>query len=98
MRIIHMIRSLDPAWGGPTAVASRLAAAQAALGQDVSLVAPSSPGRESDIQTSLKTIPGIDKVKIAFLSPEARIALPYRTQRELSPWLAQAQMVHIQSE
>jgi hypothetical protein len=28
-------------------------------------------------------------------SPEARIALPYRTQRELSPWLAQAQVVHI---
>ena len=37
MRILHIVRTLDPAAGGPPYVAARLAAAQAELGHDVHL-------------------------------------------------------------
>src|SRR5215203_5928039 len=38
MKILHVIGSLDPAAGGPPAIAARLAAAQAGLGHDVTLL------------------------------------------------------------
>lgn len=37
MKIVHLINSIDPAHGGPTAVVLRLAAAQATLGHDVTI-------------------------------------------------------------
>ena len=37
MRVLHIIRTLDPAIGGPPYVAMRLAEAQAQLGHDVHL-------------------------------------------------------------
>jgi glycosyltransferase involved in cell wall biosynthesis len=39
MRLLHLVNNLDPATGGPPVVAISLAAAQAALGHDVHLVA-----------------------------------------------------------
>jgi glycosyltransferase involved in cell wall biosynthesis len=39
MRIAHVLRTLDPAAGGPPMVATRLAAAQARLGHEVTLMA-----------------------------------------------------------
>jgi glycosyltransferase involved in cell wall biosynthesis len=39
MRIAHVLRTLDPAAGGPPMVATRLATAQSRLGHDVTLIA-----------------------------------------------------------
>jgi glycosyltransferase involved in cell wall biosynthesis len=39
MKILHVISSLDPKFGGPPSVAARLAAAQASLGHEVHLLA-----------------------------------------------------------
>ena len=38
MRVLHVISTIDPDWGGPPVVATRLAAAQAAQGHQVTLM------------------------------------------------------------
>ena len=38
MRVLHVISTIDPDWGGPPVVATRLAAAQAAQGLQVTLM------------------------------------------------------------
>jgi glycosyltransferase involved in cell wall biosynthesis len=48
MRIAHVIRSLDPAGGGPPMVATRLATAQVRLGHEVTLVAGEGPSPTPD--------------------------------------------------
>ena len=38
MRVLHVISTIDPDWGGPPVVATRLAAAQAAQGHQITLM------------------------------------------------------------
>ncbi len=64
MKITHIIASLDPATGGPVAVALRLAAAQAALGHQVSIGAHDPGPTKDKVQQSLAGIPGIELVKM----------------------------------
>ena len=64
MRIIHVIQTLDPAAGGPPAVALRLAAAQASLGCEVVVAAYSGISARDAIVASTDGIPGIAKVKM----------------------------------
>lgn len=72
MRILHVVVGLDPALGGPPAVALRLAAAQAKAGHTVTLAAHDAPARREAIDKSLKPIPFIDQVRIVALLPEVR--------------------------
>jgi glycosyltransferase involved in cell wall biosynthesis len=107
MRIVHVVVSLDPALGGPPAVASRLAAAQAAIpdtkarassaAHQVTLTSHGSPGRESQVQASLGSIPGISSVSIVALPPQHRIRafFPQDTRRQLRQLLPQADIVHL---
>ncbi len=67
MRITHVIGSLDPAAGGPPAVVLRLAAAQAKLGANVTVLSWETPGAYARIRESLATIPGIERVTIQLL-------------------------------
>src|SRR5262245_52633610 len=70
MRILHVLCSMDPATGGPPAVASRLAAGQAsALGGagKVTILSHESPGRDAQIQQSLDGIPSIESVALTFI-------------------------------
>ncbi|QOJ00146.1 MAG: glycosyltransferase [Phycisphaeraceae bacterium] len=63
MRIVHVIRSLNPGHGGPPAVAIRLAAAQAALGHHVSIVSSSDVPRDT-ITRAAAGVPGLDRLSL----------------------------------
>jgi glycosyltransferase involved in cell wall biosynthesis len=67
MRIIHIIQTLDPVYGGPPVTAVRLACAQANLGHDVHILSYIH-GDEADIHDSLRQIPYIEKIKLSFLA------------------------------
>ena len=76
MKIVHVIGSYDPAKGGPQAVVVRLAAAQASLGHEVTIVSycDEEVGRRA-AQAAL-TIPGFDKVRTLLLPmPDLRETL-----------------------
>ncbi len=65
MRLAHIISSLDPAAGGPPMVATRLAAAQAALGHEVALVAYApTPAVRETIKRAMAGVPHADAVSI----------------------------------
>jgi glycosyltransferase involved in cell wall biosynthesis len=75
MRILHVIDSLDPKFGGPPAVALRLATAQRIQGDAVSILThrESSDAAER-ISASFLTISGIDSVSIIAISrPTGRL-------------------------
>jgi len=57
MRILHVVRTLDPAEGGPPQVAGRLAAAQAARGHDVHVVSYSRTDVLERIADQLAPVP-----------------------------------------
>lgn len=57
LRIVHVINSLDPSRGGPPMVATRLAAAQAGLGHDVSLLRVSEPEASGRVRAALGGLP-----------------------------------------
>lgn len=63
MKVLHVIASLDPAAGGPPAIAARLAAAQAGLGHDVGLLSYASPASAEAMRASYASIPGFDRVR-----------------------------------
>lgn len=69
MRILHVIRSLDPRHGGPSSVAARLAAAQAALGHPVSILCERDDSAQERLTASLAPIPGIAAVRLVQLVP-----------------------------
>lgn len=60
MRILHVTYSLAADQGGPTMVTTRVAAAQAGLGHDVTILTRESAGKE----TELPAIAGSERVKI----------------------------------
>ena len=62
MRILHVVPSLDPAHGGPPVVAARLAAAQAGLGHDVSVLSGDPPDRLPAFAPLWDGVPGADRV------------------------------------
>ncbi len=73
MRILHVIDSMRPESGGPPAIASRLAAAQAIAGHDVVLacrIAGEGRGNAGEVYTS---IPGIAQVRQVVLGPSGTI-------------------------
>lgn len=63
MKIIHVVTTLDPDYGGPPAVALQLAAAQAALGHEVRVISQQSPGREAVIEAVIAHTPGASAVQ-----------------------------------
>lgn len=67
MRICHIIGSVDPSQGGPSAVVGRIAAAQASLGHDVTVIGACNAARESVTRDALRSIPGLDRVRIELL-------------------------------
>ncbi len=63
MRILQVVDSLDPIYGGPPAVVLRLSAALAREGAQVTLYSQERSGRETDIASTLRGIPGIESVR-----------------------------------
>lgn len=69
MNITHIIPSLDPAAGGPPMVVLRLAAAQARLGHDVSIISFDCPDADQAISKAMKGVPYIDQVGLRSIKP-----------------------------
>lgn len=69
MRIVHVINTIDPSAGGPSAVVTRLASAQVRLGQDVSIVTGSDPARREQVEQSLPSVDGFDRVNLVKIEP-----------------------------
>lgn len=72
MKIIHVIVTLDPAKGGPPAVVTRLAAAQAQQGHSVSIVSYARPERRLEVDVMLQGVPGIQAVDIVDVDGRGR--------------------------
>ncbi|MDP9173070.1 MAG: glycosyltransferase [Planctomycetota bacterium] len=78
-------------------VATRLAAAQAALGHQTRILSYQFQGADDNIRTSLSTIPDLDKVDLQYLPTFTRAEhLLARNAHKLSAvWVAQADLVHL---
>lgn len=63
MRILHVVLTLDRSHGGPTTVATRLSAAQAGLGHDVTLATYSSVGGHEWLEGDRDGLPHNDRVQ-----------------------------------
>ena len=64
MKILHLVDTLDPAYGGPAVVAPSLAATQAAYGHEVFILTNTPRYAEADSKAQLALIPGIERVRI----------------------------------
>ncbi len=72
LRIVHMIDGLDPAAGGPPIVAARLAAAQAHLGANVTLMSYIFPDAHDRALGLLCETPYADLIDICWVSTSRR--------------------------
>lgn len=64
MKIVHVLPSLDPAYGGPVSVATQLAAAQVQLGHTVTVLGACSGSRVKASEENRSMIPSIDRVRL----------------------------------
>ncbi|MBK1718330.1 glycosyltransferase [Thiocystis violacea] len=97
MRILHLVDSLDPAAGGPPAVALRLAAAQAAIGHDASVVGYCGNCSDAMLRNSLASIPFIDRTKVHILPAASRLErlTGFGIPNKLSPLLSDTDILQI---
>ncbi len=97
MHILHVIGSLDPATGGPAAVALRLAAAQAELGHRVGIVSPAEPDAEARLAGATLRLPGRGRIR-RIVAPGTAARSPVATLFRRAEWdaaLAGADIVHL---
>ncbi|MBX3355838.1 MAG: glycosyltransferase [Phycisphaeraceae bacterium] len=72
MQIVHVIRSLDPRYGGPPRVVTRLAAAHAGLGHQVTVVSTELDAERSSLaRSALEEVPGSERL--------AQVTIPEKT-------------------
>ncbi len=69
MKLLHVVSSLDPAGGGPPMVATRLAAAQAALAHEVHLLSYSTPPARQRIDDMIRSLPHHQLLQYHFIEP-----------------------------
>jgi len=99
LNILHVIEGLDPAAGGPPKIAACLAAAQAALGHEVSLICHDRPEARDEIDGMLGKIPGFEQVRCLTV-PQMGMAdaLGLRAPpTEMEQAIQQADVVHLHS-
>jgi glycosyltransferase involved in cell wall biosynthesis len=97
VKVVHVIDSLDPTDGGPSSGSIRLAAAQAALGQEVHIVTYAVPGSEQRFRDSVKRVPCLEAVRIHYGAYQtyAEQLLALSAQRLLDRVIAEADFVHL---
>jgi glycosyltransferase involved in cell wall biosynthesis len=89
--------SLDPARGGPSAVAVRLAAAQAGLGHEVSILTYLPPDAEERLWAASEAIPGFENLvihRIGRLTGLERF-WPRRARRKLGTLVPASDVLHL---
>lgn len=99
MHILHVIKTLDPAAGGPPMIAARLAAGQSALGHYVSLSTTALKDREFDTQKALESIPDWREIKKYFFAPLSNFdwLLKRGSNSPLESLIREADVVHLHS-
>ncbi|MCL4190260.1 MAG: glycosyltransferase [Thermoguttaceae bacterium] len=73
MKIIHFLSVLDPHCGGPPMVITRLAAAQACHGEEISLLAYRSRRPTNEVNAFLSGVPGIGRVNVETMPAPSRL-------------------------
>lgn len=72
LRIVHVVRSLDPAAGGVPVIALKIAVAQAADGHDVGMLVYQVPGRQAEVAKLIGSVPGGDRLRLHEVTAETR--------------------------
>ncbi len=99
MKILHVIDGMDPVKGGPPMIATRIAAAQARLGHDVTFLTYASPDGAERTRRAVERIPSWEHVRLHEIeSPPLSYARAW-----FSPWIEaeidhhvrEADMVHL---
>ena len=97
MNILHVVSSYDPAKGGPQAVVTRLAAAQAALGHEVTIMSYCDPVTKLRADAATAGIPGfvnVRKVLLPFPNVVEKLSA-FHANRALIPLIRHTDFVHI---
>jgi glycosyltransferase involved in cell wall biosynthesis len=97
MKILHVITTLDPAAGGPPAVVTRLAAAQAALGHEIHVASYEGPSAAERIAAYWKTIPHHELVCSHRITSNSRLErfTASAAKRELSRLIPSVNIIHL---
>lgn len=97
MRILHVIQSLDPAKGGPSEVAARLAAAQCALGHEVAILSNTGPQGDETVCRSLGSIEHIDAVQRPQIESRSlwRQAIAGLVDSQFAQWISVSDVLHL---
>ena len=70
MRVLHVISTLDPDWGGPPVVATRLCAAEAAQGLQVTLMSYDGEAARRSWTNDQETLDGGPQVRMVYVPEE----------------------------
>lgn len=97
MKVVHVTPSLDPAAGGLPVVPVRLAAAQAKLGHDVSVVAQQDAASQFPVPQLFAGVPGIERVQHGWVPPAKAFSIVRRAAvRSAFDWhVRNADIVHL---
>jgi glycosyltransferase involved in cell wall biosynthesis len=97
MRILHVICTLNPSYGGPPRVATRLAAGQAGLGHDVTIATYRLTDRSEDFQGMTRLLPAFGRVRVAELDGGGlgESFFGSRSRGALRRLIAEADIVHL---
>lgn len=97
LEILHVVHTLDPAAGGPPQVAVRLAAAQAALGNDVHLLSYGATDDRERVALEISRVPSSDRLRFHEVLNPTRLErlLGREARRALRGRLPSTDFVHI---
>ena len=98
MKIVHVIATLDPSFGGPSVSAPSTAAAQAALGHDVHIVFYADEDYGKTVNVLRENIPGICDVTLVPVTKNGIFErfLAINAKSELRRLILFADIVHLQ--
>lgn len=97
MRILHVIRTLNPGSGGPPRVAVRLCAGQAAMGHDVRILTHRLTDSAEDFRAMTRLLRGFERVTVEQIPSEGLLERMFATQARpyLRRLVAGADIVHL---
>jgi glycosyltransferase involved in cell wall biosynthesis len=97
MKILHAIATLDPASGGPAAVALSLGLAQARLGEEVTIACQAEPGLAGWVAPWISRLASNELLKIKTVGAEglAERMFASATRRGIAALVADADVVHL---
>ena len=97
MRVLHVISTIDPDWGGPPVVATRLAAAQAAQGLQVTLMSYDGEAARRSWTNDQGTLDGGPQVRMVYVPGGGRLEglLGARARKVARSLMADHDVVHL---